>query len=131
MEKIMLPYAWKKAGWALVAAGAVLTGFYIFTPFRITMPVPVLFSAFLEIKYFTTFRTNIADELVMLTLLSGFFLVVFFSRFIFAEKRVEFAHNLFVFFDKFHRSALRYAKFVAFFVIIIRKQTVCLLLLTD
>jgi len=77
MEKFMLPNAWKKAGWALIAAGAVLTGFYIFTSFRITMPVPVLFSAFLEIKYLTSFRTNVADELVMLTLLAGFFLVIF------------------------------------------------------
>jgi hypothetical protein len=65
------------AGWILIGAGAVLTGFYIGTSFRITMPVPVLFSAFMEVKYFTSFPTNVADELTMLTLLLGFFMVVF------------------------------------------------------
>ena len=77
MDRYLLPYSWKIPGWILVAAGAILTGFYIGTSFRITLPVPVLFSAFMEIKYFTTFRTNVADELVMLTLLAGFFMVVF------------------------------------------------------
>ena len=77
MERYLLPYPWKIAGWILAAAGTVFLPIYFLVELRLTMPVLVLFSAFMEVKYFTIFRTNIVDELMMLALLAGFFMVVF------------------------------------------------------
>jgi hypothetical protein len=41
------------------------------------MPVLALFSSFMESRFLTTFRTNFADELIMLLFLSGLFLLAF------------------------------------------------------
>jgi uncharacterized Tic20 family protein len=41
------------------------------------MPVFAIFSVFLETKFFAIFRTNIADELILLTLLAGLGLIIF------------------------------------------------------
>ena len=77
MNKYLLSYQWKYPGWALVVVGAILLFFYLYFDFRVTVPVFAVFSYFIEIKYLTIIRTNIADEIIMLALLGGFFMVVF------------------------------------------------------
>jgi len=61
----------------MVFAGAVLTFFYFGFDFRFEMPVLALFSSYMESKFFATFRTNFADELIMLLFLSGLFMLSF------------------------------------------------------
>ena len=77
MDRYQLPHYWKIPGWILIAAGAVLSVIYIWFDFRFTLPVFAIFSYYMEMKFLATFPTNFADELVLLTLLSGFFMVVF------------------------------------------------------
>lgn len=74
---MLLPYRWKWAGIILVLAGIILAVLYLFFEFSFTMPVFAVFSSFIETKVFTTFQTNFADELVMLTLLTGLALISF------------------------------------------------------
>ena len=77
MNHFLLPYKFKWIGAVLIFMGLVELVFYLWFDFRITLPVFAVFSSFLETKMFTSFRTNIADELIMMTLLAGFFLTVF------------------------------------------------------
>lgn len=77
MKKILLPYLWKWAGIFLTLAGIVLAVMYLFFEFSFTMPVFAVFSSFIETKVFATFKTNFADELTMLLLISGLGLLVF------------------------------------------------------
>jgi len=73
---MLLPYPWKIVGWFLVLSGTILATLYITIDFNFKMPIFALFSSFLETRMFVTFRTNVADELIMLLLVSGFGLVV-------------------------------------------------------
>jgi hypothetical protein len=73
----MLPHQLKVPGWLLVAAGTISSIFYLTMDFRIEAPVFAIISYYLEPKFLVSFSTNIADELIMLCLLGGFFLVVF------------------------------------------------------
>jgi hypothetical protein len=77
MNNFLLPNTYKRIGAVLIFAGLVGLVFFIWFDFRITLPVFAVYSSFLETKVFTTFRTNVADELIMLTLLTGFFMVAF------------------------------------------------------
>lgn len=77
MNHFLLPYKCKWIGVVLIFMGLVELVFYLWFDFRITIPVFAVFSSFLETKMFTSFRTNIADELIMLTLLAGFFMAAF------------------------------------------------------
>ena len=77
MNHFLLPYKCKWIGTILIFMGLVELVFYLWFDFRITLPVFAVFSSFLETKMFTSFRTNIADELIMLTLLAGFFMAAF------------------------------------------------------
>ena len=74
---MLLSYKFKLPGILLVLAGAVLTFFYFGFDFRFEMPVLAVFSSFMESRFFTTFRTNFADELIMLLFLSGLFMLSF------------------------------------------------------
>ena len=77
MNNFLLPYHFKWIGVALIFIGLVGLVFYIWFDFRLILPVFAIFSSFLETKMFAIIRTNIADELVMLTLLTGFFFLAF------------------------------------------------------
>lgn len=77
MNSLLLPYRWKWVGLILTLAGIVLSVFFFWFDFRFKMPVFALYSAFIETKIFTVIRTNFADELVLLTLLSGLSLIAF------------------------------------------------------
>ena len=50
---------------------------YLFFDLRFTLPVFAISSSYMETKFFTVFRTNFADELILILLLSGLGLVIF------------------------------------------------------
>ncbi|HTX87471.1 MAG TPA: hypothetical protein VMC08_00650 [Bacteroidales bacterium] len=77
MNKFLFPYPWKWVGAALVLIGLAGLVYYIFFDFQLILPVFAVISSFLETRLFTIVRTNIADELIMVTLLAGFFLLAF------------------------------------------------------
>jgi hypothetical protein len=77
MKNLLLPYYWKFIGFLLTLAGIALAILYLWFDFRFTLPVFAVFSSFLETKMFVTFRTNFADELILILLTSGFGLMVF------------------------------------------------------
>jgi len=60
-----------------VLAGIILTIFYIRTDFRVTIPVFAIFSYYMEMKFMAIFKTNFADELILLSFVGGFFMLVF------------------------------------------------------
>lgn len=72
-----MPYKYKIPGYALLIAGAVMTYLYFVVNIRLEIPVPAIISSFAETKFFTTYKTNIADELLILLLITGFSLIVF------------------------------------------------------
>ena len=74
---MLLPYKYKIPGYALLIAGAVMTYLYFVVNIRLEIPVPAIISSFAETKFFTTYKTNIADELLILLLITGFSLIVF------------------------------------------------------
>jgi hypothetical protein len=77
MKTFLLPYPYKFAGFILAGSGIILAILYIWFDFRFFMPVIAILSWFLEMKWFVVLKTNFADELIMLSLLSGFFLIAF------------------------------------------------------
>lgn len=77
MKKNLLPYTCKYLGGCLVATGIVLLGCYLWFDFRIRIPVFAIYSSFLETTMFTTIRTNIAEELILLLFLAGFLFIIF------------------------------------------------------
>jgi hypothetical protein len=77
MERLLLPYSWKVAGWFVTLAGVVLGVLYNWFDFRFSIPVFAVYSSFLKTKMFESFTTNFADELVLLLLIIGLGLIVF------------------------------------------------------
>jgi len=77
MKNLLLPYPWKFAGLFLIIFGIALAVLYLWFDFRFSMPVFAIYSSFLETKMFVTFRTNFADELILLLCLTGFFFIMF------------------------------------------------------
>lgn len=77
MKNWLLPFTWKYVGLFLTISGIVVAILYLGFDFRFTMPVFAVFSSFLETKMFVTFRTNFADELVLILLVAGLILIMF------------------------------------------------------
>jgi len=77
MHNFLLPNRYKKAGAVFLVAGFAGLVYYTFSDFRLMLPVFAIFSSFLETKAFTVVQTNLADELILLCLLTGCFFVVF------------------------------------------------------
>lgn len=77
MEKRLLPYPWKITGFLLFFAAIVLSVFYIGFDMRFRVPVFAVMSSFAETRMFVTFRTNFADELILLLMVSGSVLSAF------------------------------------------------------
>lgn len=73
----MLPYKYKLPGLILVSAGIIMTVLFFTVDFRIEIPVLAIVSSYMETKFFALFKTNFADELIMLTLLAGLALIAF------------------------------------------------------
>ena len=84
MKNLLLPYPWKLAGWFLTLSGSVLGVLYTWFDFRFSIPVFAVYSSFLKTKMFETFRTNFADELILLLLIAGLGLMVF------SKEKIEF-----------------------------------------
>jgi hypothetical protein len=74
---VLFPNTLKKIGWLLVAAGLALGVVYFIFDFRVSLPVFAIVSVFFDTKLFATFQTNVADELIMISLLTGLMLVAF------------------------------------------------------
>jgi len=77
MKNFLLPYTWKFVGLLLTLCGIVMAGLYIWLDVRIMLPVFAVYSSFLETKIFTSFRTNVADEITLFLLIAGLGLIVF------------------------------------------------------
>lgn len=77
MKDLLLPYRWKFAGYFLTFAGSIMAALYLWFDFRFSAPVFALVSSFLETRMFVSFRTNIADELILVLLISGIGLIAF------------------------------------------------------
>lgn len=73
----MINYRYKYLGLVLVVAAVVLTIFYFGFSFRFEMPVFAVHSSFFETKMFAFFRTNFADELILILYLTGLSLLMF------------------------------------------------------
>jgi len=73
----MLPYSWKYPGYLLILAGMLLSVFYYFFDFQFKMPVVALYSFYMEQKFLAVFNTNFAEEVILLSFLIGFILLVF------------------------------------------------------
>jgi len=76
MKNFLLPYTWKFVGLIVSLSGIVMAILYIWFDVRIMLPVFAVYSSFLETKYFTSFHTNVADEITVLLLLAGLGLIV-------------------------------------------------------
>jgi hypothetical protein len=61
----------------MTAAGFIMAILYFTADFRFELPVFAVFSSYAETRFLTTFSTNFADELIMLTLMAGLLLLVF------------------------------------------------------
>jgi hypothetical protein len=77
MNTFLLPYTFKWIGALLVLSGLAGLACYTWFDFRIVIPVFAVCTSFFETRMFATFTTNAADELIMLSLLAGFFLMAF------------------------------------------------------
>jgi hypothetical protein len=77
MNNFLLSYKWKIPGLLLLITGVVLTIIYFLLNPRLEAPVFAVFSSFMEVKTFEVFRTNIYEELLLLSLLAGLFLLAF------------------------------------------------------
>ncbi len=71
------PYKAKIAGWFLFTTGVILGILFAYFNLVINLPVFAIFSSFLENRYFTVFTTNFTDELVLISLIGGLFLILF------------------------------------------------------
>lgn len=76
MQKL-LSFKYKIFGLISVGCALVLSVIYFVYGFRISMPVFAVFSYSVESEIFTTIRTNVAEELILLFFIAGFFLISF------------------------------------------------------
>ncbi len=74
---MLLPFKYKMPGYILIFIGMILSILFFTINFRFQIPVLVLVSSYMETRFFTIFNTNFADELIFISLLTGFSLVVF------------------------------------------------------
>lgn len=73
----LIGYKWRLPGFLLIIAALVMALLYFAFSFRFEIPVLALISSYKETNFFTLFRTNFADESIMLALTAGLALVVF------------------------------------------------------
>ena len=73
----MLHHKFKIPGMVMAAAGLVMAILYFSIDFRFEVPVLAVVSTYMETGFFRVFKTNFADEAILLLLLTGFFLMTF------------------------------------------------------
>ncbi|GAB1472987.1 hypothetical protein MASR2M69_04280 [Bacteroidota bacterium] len=76
-ELAPFPHRIKYIGWTLFCTGIVTGVLFAFFNLVINLPVLAIFSSFMETKYFAVFTTNFTDELTLLLLIGGIFMIVF------------------------------------------------------
>ncbi len=72
---MIFPNKFKIPGLILLIAGLIIAILYFSINLRFELPVFAVVSSFMETKLFTTFSTNFADELTMILLFSGLFIL--------------------------------------------------------
>ncbi len=77
MNILLLPYKFKLIGVLITLAGIVMAVIYKTMDFQIKLPVFAIVSAFLETKFLTSFSTNVADEIVLVVLMTGLAMIMF------------------------------------------------------
>ncbi len=77
MEQFLLAHRWRVPGYLSLLSGGVLAVIYFTLNPRLEAPVFAIFSSYIETKVFAVFRTNIFEELVLILLLAGLFLLAF------------------------------------------------------
>jgi hypothetical protein len=73
----MISNRYKLPGYLFILTGIVLTTIYSLHRVDISMPVFAVYSSFLLTKYFTVIKTNIFEELILISFLGGFLLTAF------------------------------------------------------
>lgn len=73
----LLHNKFKIPGIIMVLAGIIMTTIYFLADFRFELPVFAVVSSYMKTSFFTTFKTNFADEAILLLLLVGFLLWAF------------------------------------------------------
>lgn len=99
----MINYRFKYFGLAVVLVAVAFTVLYFGFNFRFEMTVFAVHSAFFETKMFAMFKTNFADELILLLYIVGLALMIF-------SKEKEETTGIM---QKRH-NAMRYALFINF-----------------
>lgn len=72
---MLFSHKFRIPGYLLLAGGIIMAILYAGFKFRFEIPVFAVISSYLKTKTFTSFSTNFADELTMLLLLAGCFLL--------------------------------------------------------
>lgn len=80
MKNLLLPNYFKYIGYLLLLLAIAFTVGYTWFDFRLMIPVFAVYSSFIETKMFVSFRTNFADELIMILFLTAFIFLVFASE---------------------------------------------------
>jgi hypothetical protein len=76
----MLSHKFRIPGYILIFAGFLLSVFYLTLNFRFELPVFAFISSFTGTNFFTCFKTNIVDEMIILFLIAGFSFLAFSSE---------------------------------------------------
>lgn len=74
---MMFSYKYKNPGILLLIAALILTIYYFLCNFRFSFPVFAVISSYSETKFFWSFSTNFADELILILFTAGFTLTIF------------------------------------------------------
>ena len=73
---MLFSYKYKNPGILLLIAGLILTFHYFLFNFRFSFPVFAVISSYSETKFFWSFSTNFADELILILFTAGFTLTI-------------------------------------------------------
>jgi hypothetical protein len=68
----LLNNKFKITGIIMVLAGFLLSAIYFLADFRFELPVFAVVSSYMKTSFFTTFKTNFADETILVLMLLGF-----------------------------------------------------------
>jgi hypothetical protein len=74
---MMFSSKYKNPGIMLLIAALIFTIYYFLFNFRFSFPVFAVISSYSETKFFWSFSTNFADELILILFTSGFTLTIF------------------------------------------------------
>lgn len=74
---MMFSSKYKNPGILLLIVAIILTIYYFLYNFRFSFPVFAVISSYSETKFFWSFSTNFADELILILFTAGFTLTIF------------------------------------------------------